>query len=63
MAEEGLDEEARKGRVRRGGGREEERGQRVVARVEADEVGESVERVGEEAGGGKRAREESEVRR
>jgi len=33
VAEEGLDEEARQGRVRRGGGREEERGQSVVARV------------------------------
>jgi hypothetical protein len=63
VAEESLDEEAREGRVRRGGGREEQRGQHVVPRVEADEVRERVQRVGEEAGGGERVRKECKVGR
>lgn len=63
VAEESLDEEAREGRVRRGGGREEQRGQRVVPRVEADEVRERVQRVGKEAGGGERVRKECKVGR
>jgi hypothetical protein len=60
VAEESLDEEAREGRVRRGGGCEEQRGQRVVPLVEADEVR---ERVGEQAGGGERGRKECKVGR
>lgn len=63
MAEEGLDEEAREGGVRRGGAGAEERGEGVVARVEPEEVGERVEGLGEEAGGGEGAREEGEVGR
>lgn len=63
VAKESLDKEAREGRVRRGGGREEQRGQQVVPRVEADEVRERVERVGKEAGGGERVRKECKVGR
>uniref|UniRef100_A0A0D9V1U7 Pentacotripeptide-repeat region of PRORP domain-containing protein n=1 Tax=Leersia perrieri TaxID=77586 RepID=A0A0D9V1U7_9ORYZ len=65
VAEEGLDEEAREGGVRRGGGDggTEELAEGVVARVEAEEGGDRVERVGELAGGGEGAREEGEVGR
>jgi hypothetical protein len=63
VAEEHLDEEAREGGVGRGLVGEEQRGEGVVAWVEAEEVGERVEGVGEEAGGGEGVREESEVGR
>uniref|UniRef100_A0A8R7RAJ5 Uncharacterized protein n=1 Tax=Triticum urartu TaxID=4572 RepID=A0A8R7RAJ5_TRIUA len=62
-AEERLDEEAGEGGVGRGLVGEEESGEGVVGWVEAEEVGERVERVGEEAGGGEGVREEGEVGR